>query len=242
MSAPTDSSEDVGFVLVHGAGFDVWIWEELVSRMQAPTLSARFPAREADQSARDDLRLADYSEAVTEQVEEWDTSRVILVAHSIGGAVCMEVASRLVNRLTGFVGLSAGIPEPGQSFLSCFPFHQRVVQQAILRFAGTRPPERIIRGSLCAELTDEQADRVVTEFVPESRYLYTDPVDGIIPDVERQYIQTGTDESITPDQQAKMAVTLETDDVVTLNTGHLPMLSRPDELASVLEEFRTRIE
>jgi pimeloyl-ACP methyl ester carboxylesterase len=108
MSAPANSSEEVGFVLVHGAGFDVWIWEELVSRMQAPTLSAAFPARKADQSARDDLRLADYTEAVTEQVEEWEMSHVILVGHSIGGAVCMEVASRLANRLTGFVGLSAG--------------------------------------------------------------------------------------------------------------------------------------
>lgn len=135
---------------VHGAGLDVWVWEELVLRMQAPTLSAEFPARETDQTVRDDLRLADYTDAVTEQVEELDTPRVILVAHSIGGAVCMEVASRIPDHLTGFVGLSAGIPEPGQSFLLCFPFHQRVVQQAILRFAGTRPPERIIRGSLCA--------------------------------------------------------------------------------------------
>lgn len=237
MSASTDTSEDVGFVLVHGAGLDVWVWEELVSRMQAPTVAAAFPARKADQSERDDLRLADYTDAVIEQIEEWDTAGVILVAHSIGGAICMEAAARLEDRLAGFVGLSAGIPEPGQSFLSCFPFHQRVVQQAILRFVGTRPPERIIRGSLCAELTDEHADRIVTEFVPESRYLYTDPVDGIIPDVPTRYIQTSSDKSITPDQQSAMATTLGADDVVTLDTGHLPMLSQPDELATALDEF-----
>lgn len=138
MRVPTDASGEIGFVLVHGAGFDVWIWEELVSRMQTPVMSAVYPAREAKQSVRNDLRLADYTEAVTKQVAEWDMSHVILVAHSIGGAVCMEVSSQLTNRLTGFIGLSAGIPEPRQSFLSCFPFHQRVVQQAILRFAGTR--------------------------------------------------------------------------------------------------------
>lgn len=152
----------------------------------------------------------------------------------------MEVASRLESRVAGFVALSAGIPEPGQSFLSCFPFHQRVVQQVVLRFAGTRPPERVIRRSLCTELTDEQADRVVVEFVPESRYLYTDPVDGIIPEVRTQYIQTSMDKSISPDQQAKMATTLGADDIVTLDTGHLSMLGRPNELASALGEFRTR--
>lgn len=241
MSVPPDSSEtDVSFLLVHGAGLDVWVWEDLLPLVEAPTLPATFPAREADQTVRDGLRLADYTNAIIEQIDEWDVPRVILVAHSIGGAVCMEVASRLTNRVTGFVGLSAGIPEPGQSFLSCFPFHQRVVQQAVLRFAGTRPPERVIRRSLCTELTDEQADRVVAEFIPESRYLYTDPVDGIIPDIQTRYIQTSTDKSITPDQQTKMATALETDDVVTLDTGHLPMLSRPDELASALDEFRTR--
>jgi pimeloyl-ACP methyl ester carboxylesterase len=110
----------------------------------------------------------------------------------------------------------------------------------VLRFAGTRPPEGIIRRSLCAELTDEQADRVVAEFVPESRYLYTDPVEETIPDVRTRYVQTDTDKSVSSGQQAKMATALGTDDIVTLDTGHLPMLSRPDELASTLDEFGDR--
>lgn len=238
---PDSSEKDIGFVLVHGAGFDVWVWEDLLSLIEAPTLPTPFPARDVDRSVRDDLRLTDYTDAVVEQIDECDASRVILVAHSIGGAVCTGVASRLADRVSGFVGLSAVIPEPGQSFLSCFPFHQRVVQQAVLRFAGTRPPERIIRGSLCAELTDEHADRIVAEFVPESRYLFTDPVVGSIPDVQCRYIRTSQDKAITPDIQAEMATSLGTDDIVTLETGHLPMLSRPHELASALDEFRTQI-
>jgi pimeloyl-ACP methyl ester carboxylesterase len=238
--SPNSSKKDIGFVLVHGAGLDVWVWEELVSLVKAPALSTVFPAREDDQSVREDLRLPDYADTVVEQVEEWDVSRVILVAHLIGGVICTAVASRLEDRLMGFVGLSAVIPESGQSFLSCFPFHQRVVQQVVLRFAGTRPPEGIIRRSLCAELTDEQADRVVAEFVPESRYLYTDPVEETIPDVRTRYVQTDTDKSVSSGQQAKMATALGTDDIVTLDTGHLPMLSRPDELASTLDEFGDR--
>lgn len=234
--SPDSSETDVGFLLVHGAGLDVWIWEDLLSLLEAPALPAAFPAREADQSVRDDLRLVEYTDAIVERIDEWEVPRVILVAHSIGGAVCMEVASRRTDRVAGFVGLSAAIPEPGQSFLSCFPFHRRVVKQAVLRFAGTRPPERVIRRSLCAELTDEQADRVVAGFVPESRYLYTDPVDGTVPGVRRRYVRTSANESMTPEQQTEMAAALGTDDVITLDTGHLPMLSRPEELASALDE------
>lgn len=241
-ASPKSSKEDIGFVLVHGAGLAVWVWEELISFMDAPTLPAAFPARDADQSVRDDLRLVDYTDAVLEQVSKWEVSSVILVAHSIGGPICIELASRLPNRVEGFIGLSAGIPERGQSFLSCFPFHQRVVQQLVLRFAGTRPPERVIRRSLCAELNEEQADRVVSDFIPESRRLYTDPVAGDIPDVPTRYIQTTMDKSITPEQQAKMVTTLGTDDVVNLDTGHLPMVSHPGKLASTLEGFITRIQ
>ena len=228
--------------MVHGAGLDVWVWNDLLPLVEAPTLPAAFPARVAGQTVRDGLRLQDYTDTIIEQIDEWDVSRVILVGHSIGGAVCMEVASRLANRFVGFVGLSAAIPEPERSFLSYLPFHQRVVQRAMLRFAGTRPPKSLIRWSLCAELIDEQADRVVAEFAPESRYLFTDPRDGGIPEVQTRYIQTKMDRAVTPGLQTKMATALGTDDIVTLETGHLSMLSRPDELASALNEFLARIQ
>ena len=242
MTSPAKASEsDIGFVLVHGAGFDVWVWDDVLSLIETPTLAARFPGRDDDQSVPDELRLSDYTDAVIEQIDQWETSRVILVAHSIGGAVCMEVASRIADRVVGFIGVSAVIPEPGESFLSCFPLHQRLIQQALIRFAGTQPPEGIIRDSLCNALTDEQADRVVAEYIPESRYLFTDSVNGNIPAVTRRYIQTSQDQSIKPKLQGKMATSLGTDDIVTLETGHLPMLSRPGELASTLEEFSNQL-
>lgn len=236
------SEPDLGFVLVHGAGLDAWVWDDLLSLVEAPTLTAAFPARDADPTVRYGLRLQDYTDTIIEQINEWNVSRVILVGHSIGGVVCMEVASHLENRFAGFVGLSAAIPEPGRSFLSCLPFHKRVVQRGMLRFAGTRPPKSLIRWSLCEELIDEQADRVVAEFAPESRYLFTDQRDGGIPEVQTRYIQTKMDRAVTPGLQNKMATALGTDDIVTLETGHLPMLSRPGELASALNGFFARIQ
>lgn len=239
---PGASETDVGFVLVHGAGLDVWVWDDLLSLVVAPTLPVAFPGRGADQAERHGLRLQDYTDRITEQIDAWDVSRVVLVGHSIGGALCTEVASRLASRLAGFVGLSAAIPEPERSFLSYLPVHEHVLQRALLRFAGTRPPRGLIRWSLCAELIEERADRVVAEFAPESRHLFTDPRDGGIPEVQTRYIQTKLDRAVTPGLQTKMARSLETDDTVTLDSGHLPMLSRPNELASALNEFLTRVE
>ncbi|WP_267643912.1 alpha/beta fold hydrolase [Haloarchaeobius amylolyticus] len=234
-------NEDIGFVLVHGAGFDVWIWENVAPLIEAPTLSASFPARKADQSARDSLRLVGYTGAILEQVDEWDVRRVVLVGHSVGGTVCVELADCLSERVVGLVGVCAGIPAPGQSFLSSFPLHQRIVQKFILRFSGTRPPESVIRLSLCAELSDTQTDYIVSEFIPESRHLFTDAVKGEIPEIPTRYIRTRSDKSISANQQDKIVDAMGADDVVTLDTGHLPMLSSPAELASALTDFADQI-
>jgi len=221
---------------------DVWVWDDLLSLVDAPTLPVAFPARGGDQTVRHGIRLQDYTETIIDQIDEWDVSRVILVGHSIGGALCMEVASRLGDRFAGFIGLSAAIPEPERAFLSYLPCHQRALTRAVLPFAGTHPPKSFIRWSLCAELIDHRADRVVAEFAPESRYLFTDSRAAGIPEGHTRYIQTTMDRAVTPALQTEMASTLGTDDVVTLDTGHLSMLSRPDALASALNEFLARVQ
>lgn len=149
--SPKSSKEDIGFVLVHGAGLDVWVWEELVSFVDAPMLPAAFPAREADQSARDDLRLADYTDAVVEQVNEWEVSRVILVTHSIGGAVCIETASRLANRVEGFHRSMCGDSRTGAVVSDMFsvPSTSRPADGATVRqysTAGARHPSVALCG------------------------------------------------------------------------------------------------
>jgi pimeloyl-ACP methyl ester carboxylesterase len=154
----------------------------------------------------------------------------------------MEVASRLENRFAGLVGLSAAIPEPERSFLSYPPIYKHSIQRAILPFSGTQPVNSPIRWSLCAELTDERKDRLVTAFAPESRYLFTDRRNGGIPEVQTRYIQTNMDRAVKPELQTQMATALGTDDIVSLDTGHLPMLSRPNELASALNEFLGRVQ
>lgn len=231
------SRSEYGFVYIHGAGLDEWIWDDLAKLQDAPHLSASFPGRDDDSGVPEGSTLQAYVDHVCKQIEEWSIENVIVVSHSVGGIVGLEAINRFPDRTVGFVGLCAAIPEPGGSFLSCYPFHQRVVQRAIIRLVGTRPPDSVIRDSLCAGLSGAHTSRIITGFVPESRRLFTDECDAGVLDVPTLYVKTTNDGELSPSLQENMIANLDADEVTTIDSGHMPMLSKPGELADILREF-----
>ncbi len=151
----------------------------------------------------------------TDGNDDWDVQHIVIVAHSLGGLPALCVAQALSHRLVGFVAVGAAIPRSGKSFMSVLPIPKRWLLPFVLRKWGTRPPESAIRSGLCNDLAPEQADDVVRSFVPESLRIYTAPVHALPPTVPK----------------------LSPQSVRILDTGHLPMLSDPDGLRTVLHGF-----
>lgn len=234
---PVASNNTHGVVSIHGAGLDSWIWNEITPVLEGPHLPVTFPARNGDHEGTGGLGLRDYVDHVCRQIEEWPPTEIVLVAHSIGGVIGKEVAEALPDRVVGFVGVCAAIPEPGGSFLSCYPPHQRLIQHAVMRLMGTKPPNSVIRNSLCNGLSEVQTDRIVEQFRPEARKLYTDPSTAELPDVKTLYVKTLQDNELSPSLQDRMIGTLQTEEVTRIDAGHMPMLSHPDKLASVVNAF-----
>lgn len=232
------SSSEVGFVYVHGAGLDTWIWDDLTQLQDTAQLSVSFPGREGGSAVRERFGLQEYVDHVCRQVEEFSMRKVVIVSHSVGGVVGLEAASRLRERVAGFVGVCAAIPRPGESFLSCYPFHQRLIREVIVRLAGTKPPDSAIRDSLCTGLSEEHTSRIIAQFTPESRRLFTDDRNAAIPDVPTLYVKTTSDKELSSSLQDTMSTNLGADEVRTIESGHMPMLSNPRELAEILEDFR----
>lgn len=235
-SRVTDTSSP-GLVYLHGAGLDTWIWDEHAAHLDCPTLAASFPGRGADSPSTSGRPLDDYVGHVVRQVEEWPVDEVVVVAHSIGGVVGVEVAAAIPERVAGFVGVCAAIPRPGGSFFSCLPLPQRALQWLLTRVVGTRPPASAIRESLCAGLSEAQTERVVEGYVAESRRLYTDRAAAGAPDVSTLYVETTDDPAFGPSVQERMIENLAADATEALATGHMPMLGDPSGLAAVLQRF-----
>lgn len=228
--------EDIGMAFIHGAGLGSWIWKGVEMRLPFPSLRLDFPDR-GKGAANPELSLEDYTRHLLDGLEAWSPRRVILVVHSIGGVVGLRVAARLGPRLAGFVAVCAAIPADGGAYLSCLPFSRRLFMTAAMVASGTRPPESAIRKGLCSDLPRSQADEVVRRFVAEARALYAEPCRSQPPKTRTLYVKTAQDREFPPPLQEAMARNLGAAVTARIESGHLPMLSRPDDLAMVLERF-----
>lgn len=231
--------EMTGFVFIHGAGLEGRVWEQVTDGLGFHALLADFPLRDKTYESRRRLTLQDYVKYIRDQVLEWNADRIVLVAHSLGGVLALQLAAELSERLAGFVAVSAAIPKQGGSFLSTLPLPQRILLPLLLRTAGTKPPASVIRSGLCSDLSAEQAEDIVRGFVPESVRVYTDRIDASAPEAPKLYIRLKKDKEFGLPLQNKMITNLSPQHVYDLDAGHLPMLSQPDQLRAMLQRFMT---
>ena len=232
----------IGIVFIHGAGLNSSIWNDVIKEINIPSLAIDFPNKKTDVKEVDILTFDDYVSAATNQINNWEKDRFIIVAHSIGACVGLKVANYFKTELKAFVAVSSVIPKNGNSFISSLPFPQKLIMPIILRLFGAKPPQKSIESELCNDLTAEQTLKIVNEFTPESKALYMTKIHFNLPDTRRLYIKLKNDKSMQSTLQDKMAKNLNANKVITIDSGHLPMLSKAKPLARILSDFVNEIE
>lgn len=220
------NEEPLPVLFLSGAGLPAWIWDGVVAALPTGTRTqvARYP-KVADTS------LTACADAVAAQVG-W--AEFAVVAHSLGGVVAAELLARHPTRVRAVLGVSAVIPEPGQSFVRVMPMPMRLVLGVVLRVVGTRPPAGAIREGLASGLPADLADRLVAEFLPEPKRLYLDPTSNRPRARQAAYLLTGNDHVVPVELQRRGATALGVAEVDTAPTGHLPMLERPELVAEFI--------
>jgi pimeloyl-ACP methyl ester carboxylesterase len=236
------SLEQIGFVFIHGAGLESRIWGRVVEGLKNPFLLVDFPQREGEKAWRQKLSLQDYVTHIERQIQAWEVHKFIIVAHSIGGVLALKIADIMADRLVGFIAVGATIPKKGGSFLSIFPFAKRSLMRVLLHVFGTQPPESAIRKVLCSDLSTEQATEIVRSFVSESMHIYTDRIEAQAPNVSKLYLKLTEDQELSLSQQDEMVANFNPQHIELLESGHLPMLSKPDELRLALHAFLSHLE
>ncbi|MCH8496525.1 MAG: alpha/beta hydrolase [Balneolales bacterium] len=228
---------NIGIVFINGAGLNSSIWDVVREKIHHPILAIDFPNRKAAGKSNASLTFDDYVIKTASEIQNWHCNSFVLVTHSIGACVGLKVAEQFKNQLKGFVAIGSVIPKSGQSFASTLPFPQKVLLPILMSLFGTKPPASSIEAELCNDLSPETTLQIVNEFTPESKALYTTKFTYELPESERLFVTLTNDNAIPTDLQDQMAKNLSATKVEIINSGHLPMLSKPEELAGILNKF-----
>jgi pimeloyl-ACP methyl ester carboxylesterase len=230
------NNKNIGMIFISGAGLHASIWDKVRARIDTPSIAIDFPNR-GNKSANKDLAFDDYINMTKRQIDTAPFKEYVLVCHSIGGVVALRLVKMLNEKLKGFVAVSASIPVSGQSYTSSLPFPQNTIMGLMIRIMGTQPPKSVLESSLCSGLSAEDTKNVVANFTPEATSLYFSKIEHDEIKVPSMYIKTLQDKAFPLSSQEQMVLNLGTKNVKTIESGHLPMLNKSEELAEILNNF-----
>ncbi|MGI8580895.1 MAG: alpha/beta fold hydrolase [Chitinophagaceae bacterium] len=237
MLASKNMIDDYCIVLIHGAGLGSFIWDELTPMLDIPVIAINFPNRNKGDKANAQLTFNNYIQSIIEQIKNCERRKIILVVHSIRGCIGLKIADHLEKNLAGFIAICANLPRNEESFVSGLPFPKNILMPIILRLFGTKPTKKSIGKELCNDLTAGQTAKIIDNFTPESRLLYTTILSYKMPAIKKLYIKCTKDNSLTVLRQDEMIKNLNIQSVETIKSGHLPMLSFPKKTAQIINEF-----
>ncbi|MEH1166752.1 alpha/beta hydrolase [Micromonospora sp. CPCC 205539] len=222
------------FVLVAGAWLGSWAWDEVLPPLRVAghgthplTLSGL--AEKQGLPAGQQTHVQD----IVGEIERRDLRDVVLVGHSYAGIPVGQAAERIGDRLTRVVFVDSEVPVDGESFASRWWQGPAALTSLIADNNGYWP---LGAADLDGQgLTDEQAARLIAGATPHPGGALTEPAVLTRPldDLPATYIKCLLDGPEPNDTVAKL-LTSEHWRLVTMETGHWPMVSQPAELARLL--------
>jgi pimeloyl-ACP methyl ester carboxylesterase len=234
------------YVLIHGGGHGAWCWDALIPHLSGPTLAVDLPGRAGKRGDLATLQVADFADSVLEDIARAGCDRVVLVGHSIAGVTLPVVANRLGDRVVHAVFVSCVVPpEGGRVVDTIAPLLRWLCVRAYRR--GSRElvfPRRLSAHLFCNDMDRHTARAVLDRITPDAMGVTLEPVSraGCFSSIPRTYIKLSRDKTLPQRRQDGMISNLGEAHVLELDAGHDAMISRPIELARLIELATERSE
>ncbi|GIG67037.1 alpha/beta fold hydrolase [Phytomonospora endophytica] len=212
--------------LVHGSFHGAWCWERVTPLLTAAGHRVHTPDLDGGRKSAADV------------LSELD-GPAILVGHSSGGMLISALARLAPESATALVYLSGFLLAPGRTPHDLGGGRGSLFDRALVvdREAGTMA----IRPELAGELFYHDCDpadaaRATARLTPEAlRRGASGPAEESEVDSTRFYVECLDDRALDPAKQRRMYTETPVEAVYSLDSGHSPFLSRPTELAGVLD-------
>ncbi|MEM9488928.1 MAG: alpha/beta fold hydrolase [Myxococcota bacterium] len=240
----SDSSdrEAPHYVLVHGSWMGAWAWTEVAAQLRdsgAAVTVIELPGHGGDTTPVSELTLTLYAETVSAALDD-AAGPSILVGHSMAGMIIAQVAEMRPQAIEQLVFVSAYLPRDGESLVDLASRDPDAITGEYLIFnddgtlaVASEGLGEVFCGDCTAEilatLTDHYRDEP-TAPLSESVALSAENFGA----VAKVYIETVQDRAVSLALQQQMVSDTPVDRVISLDTGHLPMLVAPESLSEEL--------
>lgn len=237
-----ENGKERAFVLLPGGGMGAWIWERLTPLLSYPVVAV--DRRVGEVHGR--VTIGDCADYVASLMRESGVREAILVAHSGAGIVAPAVGDR-TDAVKHIAFVSANIPAEGTNALHGLPFAVRVLNAVVIRFVTKPVPARSREKMLRSHFLNASAEDVV-EFVLKQEIRPEPPCAAFErvrrnggPRIPGTFVKLLRDRTISEEGQERMIANYGGMESAVIDADHMVMLSRPGELAEVLNGIARRL-
>jgi len=233
------------FELIHGAWHGGWCWRKVVPLLESQghtAVAPDLPSHGDDPASPATVTLASYAERICDVVTA-QKEPVILLGHSMGGAVITQAAENCAERVRALVYVTAFLPRNGESLMTWSEqdpaslLNGNIVwaMDGAVNFRG-----EAAHAAFYANCTAEDEAFAVSRLTPQGVQPFGDAVMtsperwGQIP---RYYIECVRDRAINLPLQKAMHSASPCRKVFSIDTDHSPFFSTPEELVGLLLEI-----
>ena len=233
------------FVLVHGAWQAAFVWNDVKADLEQQghtVVVVELQAHGQDQSALSDATLTNYVTKVTAAVNSVP-GQVVLVGHSLGGAVITEVGANIPSKIEKLVYVAGFIPGVGKSVLDMANQDAGSLIGPALAFSadmstvGISNPTVNVPMIFCQDGSAQIQNTLVQNQRPEPVAPLGTPLQYDLTaygKLDKYYIYTTSDHAISYPFQQTMVQAAGITKTFTIATGHSPFLSKPTGLTTIL--------
>jgi pimeloyl-ACP methyl ester carboxylesterase len=230
-------------ILVHGAGDTATVWKEVQRDLSGPSHAIDLPGRGRHPFDLSRVTVELGVQQAVSDIEELRTGPIVLVAHSIGGALSPGILADLGDRVVHLVHIAAVAAANGERPLAVAS--QEFVD-ALLADADAQ------RSALSGASFVDGATALPAGLRPTEDHLAVMRIDslnfgcsptswaGVDPNVPRTFIHPLRDRYYAAGAQMRMAAAMQADEVIPLDVGHNVARSSPRALGAVLGEIADR--
>jgi pimeloyl-ACP methyl ester carboxylesterase len=235
----------MSYVLVHGGGFAGSCWDEITPFLDGDVLAVDLPGRGRNPGDLHSITVSDFVTSVASDITRNDLSDVTLVGHSLAGLTLPGVLEEVPERLRRVVFVSCSVPPHGvplADVLEGFSPSAAVIAaqlgEQLIDSRGVLHPD-LARVMFCNDMDEDQAASTLERMVPEAIGVLAEPADltGMQRPVPRTFVRLTHDAIVSLATQNQMIENLGGADVIDLDSGHMAMISRPADLARILNQL-----